>query len=165
MLVLSRDPLSRWGQRLRGVALLLASSPLIGAYLYNQGYRLPFLTCPLRHFTGIPCPTCGMTRSFMAIARRDWQQAIEHHLFGPLLFIAFLIAVLHFSLELWHDRPIKRAFYLDWLRCKWVRTSLAIAYGVYYILRLMAWTHSGELSVAMARSPLGHWLLSAFCIG
>lgn len=40
--------------------------------------------CPLRHIIGIPCPTCGMTRSYRSLLRAKWEQAFLYH---PLFWI------------------------------------------------------------------------------
>ncbi|MEI6221687.1 MAG: DUF2752 domain-containing protein [bacterium] len=50
--------------------------------------------CPLRHFVGIPCPTCGMTRAYRALFRRDVSEAFSMHpLFWlvPILLSIFLL--------------------------------------------------------------------------
>src|SRR6476619_4241636 len=110
MLALSKCSLSRQGRLTRGGILGLCTAPIAGAYWYSQGYRLPFLGCPIRHLTGIPCPTCGMTRSFMAIAQGNWSQAFAHHLFGPVLFVVLAIAVFHLSIELIVGRRISTSY-------------------------------------------------------
>lgn len=45
--------------------------------------RLPS-TCAFLHITGYPCPTCGMTRSVMAIVRGDIHRA---YVMNPLGFL------------------------------------------------------------------------------
>lgn len=61
-----------------------------------------FLKCPLHFFTGWLCPTCGMTRSFVAILRGEWIAAINYHPLGPLLFIVlflyWFLLIFHFDL-------------------------------------------------------------------
>lgn len=93
--VLSKqERLSRWG------FLGLTTAPLVGAALFNHSGTPPFLICPFRAITGIPCPGCGLTRSFMAIARGDFENALRMHLFGPVLFLAFAGAAVLMGLEL-----------------------------------------------------------------
>lgn len=157
MFELSIHPLSGKARRIRLGFLGVSCSPVVGAYFYNQGYRLPFLICPVRHWTGIPCPSCGMTRSFMAIARGDWSQAVAQHLFGPLLFIVLLIAVAHLILELLTGRRIL-AFYDKVIRRKKSQWLLIIMLLIYHALRLYYLSKTGELSLAFEQSPLGQWL-------
>jgi hypothetical protein len=44
-----------------------------------------FTICPLRLFTGIPCPGCGMTRAFAHLAKGEWSAALHDHPLAPLL--------------------------------------------------------------------------------
>ncbi|NES20684.1 MAG: DUF2752 domain-containing protein [Symploca sp. SIO3E6] len=149
----SKERLPRWG------ILSLCSSPIVGAYFYNQGYRLSFLVCPLRHWTGIPCPTCGMTRSFMAIVRGDGDQALTEHLFGPVLFTVFLITIVHVAIELLTGKKIL-VFYDKLFRQRKFQLLCLLIYLLYYGLRLHHLLITGELSVAWEQSPLGQWLAS-----
>ena len=45
--------------------------------------------CFLRRATGLPCPTCGLTRSFYAMGRGAVGEAFEEHPLGPLVFVLF----------------------------------------------------------------------------
>jgi len=42
--------------------------------------------CLVHQLTGHPCPTCGMTRSFIAMSRGDLGAALLWHPLGPALF-------------------------------------------------------------------------------
>jgi hypothetical protein len=44
-----------------------------------------FTLCPLRLFTGLPCPGCGMTRAFAHLAKGEWSAAVHDHPLAPLL--------------------------------------------------------------------------------
>ena len=46
--------------------------------------------CPFRRLFSIPCPTCGLTRSFAAVANCKIRQSVECHALGPLLFLLLL---------------------------------------------------------------------------
>lgn len=159
MFSLSSTRLSSQARLIRLGLLGSCCSPLIGSYLYNQGYRLILLVCPLKHWTGIPCPTCGMTRSFMAIAQGNWSQAVAHHLFGPLLFASFLIAAIHITLELVTKHRIA-AFYTQLIRQKKLQYISLIILMSYHTLRLYYLSKSGELFFAFEHSPFGKWIFS-----
>lgn len=160
MFELSIHPLSGNARRIRLGFLGMSCSPVVGAYFYNQGYRLPFWVCPVRHWTGIPCPSCGMTRSFVAIARGDWSQALAQHLFGPLLFIVLLMTTIHLTLELLTGRRVL-TFYDKVLRRKKLQWLFLIMLLIYHALRLYYLSKTGELSLAVEKSPLGQWLASS----
>jgi hypothetical protein len=152
-------PLSCHARQVRWGILGLCSAPLLGAYFYSRGFKISFLICPLRHLTGIPCPTCGMTRSFMAIVRGDWLQALAAHLFGPVLFASFLIAIVHIASELLTGRRIT-AFYIQLLRRRALQVNILFIVLSYYALRLYYLSMSGELTLAFLNSPFGHLLFS-----
>jgi len=62
---------------------------VIFARLAALGY-LPWPQCWLRNLTGLPCPSCGCTRSLLASADLDLAAALK---FNPLFFL-FCIALL-----------------------------------------------------------------------
>ncbi len=53
--------------------------------------ELPGWTCPLRALTGVPCPTCFLTRATAAALSGDLQGSIHWHAFGPLAAAGLLI--------------------------------------------------------------------------
>jgi hypothetical protein len=152
------SPLTAYQRQLRWGFLGLSATPLVGAVLYNQGWRLPF-ACPIRCLTGVPCPTCGMTRSIMAIARGDWQTAISMHLFGPILFLICTLVITHTAFELLANRQL-RGWHLQVIRDRRLYLSGIASYALYYSLRLYQLSVTGELATSFTHSPLGRLLLN-----
>ncbi len=109
--------------------------PLVSSWLYANGHRFSFVFCPVRHWTGVICPSCGMTRSFMAIARGDWARAIDYHLFGPLLFTGFGLTIVQAILELSTNQRLQ-IFYMQWLKRRDFQLAIFISFIGYYLLRL-----------------------------
>ena len=70
---------------LTGVALFLPYAVTVG--------QLPLIPCTFLHLTGWPCPLCGFTRSFWAIANGRWGFALVN---CPLALGVYLCAVLLF---------------------------------------------------------------------
>ena len=70
----------------RGLAGFHLPATLTG-YLWLKGLQphLPGLSCPLRTLTGIPCPTCYLTRATSAALTGDLAGSIRWHAFGPLV--------------------------------------------------------------------------------
>jgi Protein of unknown function (DUF2752) len=146
------ERLNRWGY------LAIALLPLAGSYAFNQGLTPSFWGCPLLYLTGIPCPGWGLTRSFMAVAQGDWQQAIAFHAFGVVLFGGFAIVSLHLLLELVKGQRI-RAFYLPLIRQPKFQILVFLLLLGYHATRLQSLAQSGELFKAFVHSPLGQsWL-------
>jgi Protein of unknown function (DUF2752) len=155
---LSNSALLSRNQRLKRWAMLgLCSAPVVGAFFYRYGYRLPFFGCPLRSLTGIPCPTCGMTHSFVAIAQGDLDAAIKYHLFGPAIFLLCLAILV---LLLWDLKTNQnRSFpYRRFFAKSRVYVSVGLCYLGYYSVRIVHLVSSGELSKAFWTSPVGTWL-------
>ena len=91
---------------MRGLPAYLLPSSLT-AYLWLKGGHpgLPGLTCPLRELTGIPCPTCFLTRATAASLRGDLGGAMAFHAFGPLAAATVVV---------WSVMAIRRKKLLPW---------------------------------------------------
>ena len=62
------------------------------SYLYlKEYYSLPGISCPFRQITGVPCPTCFLTRSTCLAFQGDLENSFKMHIFGP--FIALFLIV------------------------------------------------------------------------
>lgn len=138
-----RRSLNQSEQIKRIFCLGLTSFPLVATWIYRQGYSATFLSCPMRSLTGIPCPNCGMTRSFLALAKGDLGESISYHLFGPLLFLIFLIVTVHTATELVMGRKVFPPYYqiLYQFKLHWI--GLASYFG-YYLIRLLIGKITGD---------------------
>ncbi len=70
----------------QSLALLLGLMVLARVALH---FQLPLPGCPLREWTGVPCPFCGSTRAFAAMAGLDLVAALR---LNPLVSFAALTA-------------------------------------------------------------------------
>lgn len=61
-------------------------------YFILLGFINPSTRCIFKMFTGIPCPSCGMTRSYGALLHGDFTGAFFYH---PLFLIPILIFVFY----------------------------------------------------------------------
>jgi hypothetical protein len=63
---------------------ILVCGPLLFTLLYlwpvNDSSR--YTICMMRRVTGIPCPTCGMTRSLASLVKGHFSQSLDYHPFG-----------------------------------------------------------------------------------
>src|SRR5436190_3211912 len=69
-------------------------------------WPLPLPQCWLRKLTGVPCPSCGCTRSLAAWATLDLEQAFR---FNPLFFL-LCVALLAWSALRLAERFSRRTF-------------------------------------------------------
>jgi Protein of unknown function (DUF2752) len=115
-------------------------------------------TCPFRHWTGVPCPAWGMTRSFMAMAQGDLSAAFHFHGFGPILFILLGVSMFQLGWECLTNRPL-HLFYSPWLRLPVFWVGLLVIYISYHLVRLKALAESGDLYASFFQSPLAHLII------
>jgi hypothetical protein len=118
---------SRFLERIRQSGYLVPAA--LTGYLWLKGGwpELPGLSCPLRALTGIPCPTCFLTRATCVSLRGDWHQALQLHAFGPLVAAA---------LVLWSVQAIRtRSVYPKGLKA-WHLVVVAVALLSYWAARM-----------------------------
>jgi hypothetical protein len=90
---------ARWKDFVLGgaAAWVLAASvwitPMGNVLAAPSGETLPTL-CWIRASTGHDCPTCGMSRSFVAFFHGDWRHAFRFHPMGPVLASGTVVVVL-----------------------------------------------------------------------
>jgi hypothetical protein len=80
--------------------LLLSAAAIVGAFVLQPGpegslmlpldyigvqLQLPE-TCASRLILRVSCPGCGLTRSFVSVARGEWKMATRANAMGPILF-------------------------------------------------------------------------------
>ena len=73
----------------RRLALLVFGIGAIQALLTSLGcWSWP---CPMHAIIGLPCPGCGLSRGLVSLLAGQWQTALQHHLFSPLLLIVLTL--------------------------------------------------------------------------
>jgi hypothetical protein len=73
------------------IAAGLAAPLLVSSLLSPEAVAGGPVLCWLRAVIGVPCPFCGMTRSFVAFAHGEIGEALRAHPAGPLLFVALVL--------------------------------------------------------------------------
>lgn len=88
------------------------------------------VTCKFHQITGHSCPTCGMTRSLVALAHFHLKEAFQYHLFGPLVYVIFLVSFVALLTEIITGRKIG-------LKIK--PLTIRIAIGIFFSLWIIFW--------------------------
>jgi hypothetical protein len=93
--------------------------------------------CPFRRLTGLPCPGCGLTRSWVYLAHGWWRESLAAHPFGIVavvaaaaLVVAVVVALVRRTpppdLDALVRRPWVLAVVAAWLAFAAVRLALAL---------------------------------------
>lgn len=72
------------------ILLFLIITAVLGVLIITGIYQ-----CPFRAILGIPCPSCGLTRSYLHAARLDFKNAFYYHPLWPVVGIALVIFLLY----------------------------------------------------------------------
>lgn len=110
----------------------LSLGVLAALVLRARGVPLLLPGCPLRTLTGIPCPTCFLTRSALATLHGDLGEALELHLFGPPL-------VLGLGWVGWRQAVMGRELPRLGSSHRLLLIVLGAGLGLYWIVRLGLW--------------------------
>jgi len=109
----------------------------VGALLSPEHIEDGPVVCPFRRLTGLPCPGCGLTRSWVYLVHGWWRESFTAHPFGALLAGAVLalavgVAVARVrrtappSLERLVRQPVAIVVIAAWLGFAVVRAVLAL---------------------------------------
>ncbi len=87
---ITKEPWWAWPAMLLAFALLtwacsLALAPGLDEWTYFMGHQVGD-RCAMEVVTGLPCPSCGMTRSFVHAARFHWFRSFVYNPAGLTLF-------------------------------------------------------------------------------
>lgn len=95
--------------------------------------------CIFQKWTGWPCPTCGATRSFIALAHGRWRQAWQYH---PVGYLYFALTCLNVPLRL---RELRPNWFAPWMgpasrsTRRWELTAWGTAFALSLALGIGRW--------------------------
>jgi hypothetical protein len=128
----------------------IGAATIAGTFLYAPWSQDGPVLCPFRLFTGLPCPGCGLTRSFCAIAQGDLRDAVAFHVLGPALFTALVLGILPLLVQGFTRRPVRLVnSMLFSMRTSYLAAGLLAAF---HIVRLAAMACSGSLWAGIGSS-------------
>ena len=154
--------LDRPERRRKAVDAAICFGILAASFVYAPYAHDGPVLCPLRLATGIPCPACGLTRSFCVLASGRPAEAFAEHLLGPPAFACTGVLGLLWAYEAAAGRRAERLRRLAF--SKHVAWALAGVILAYYAVRMVQWGLTGDLAAWIRGSPCGHvvaWVFGA----
>lgn len=85
-------------------SMWMSTSPEVVSWF---GYEVPVL-CSFRRLTGMNCPGCGLTRSFVFIGHGQIAEAFRLNPMGPLIYAAIAAQLPLRGLHLWRKAAARR---------------------------------------------------------
>ncbi|MBI5816622.1 MAG: DUF2752 domain-containing protein [Nitrospinae bacterium] len=107
------------------IALLFPFTIVLSGNTPNTTWYSP--TCFVRQHTGMPCQTCGLTRSIVAFYRGEWDNSLRYHKSGMLIIVVGLIELFL--------RPLPLLVQHSWF--PWVDMLQFILVGVFVKLDIL----------------------------
>lgn len=75
----------------RSIGVSLIAATVLGLAFQLSDPPLPFPVCLFRLFTGLPCPSCGMTHAFIALGHGRPVEAFLENIMSLFLFLALIV--------------------------------------------------------------------------
>lgn len=116
------------------VAILGTGALGVAALLPAGGIEDGPVVCPFRLATGLPCPGCGLTRSWVYLTHGDLTRAFVNHPFGIVLAVGVLTLLGYVVTRRLRHAPAPS---LDRIvRSPWV-IAILVAWLVFALVRLV----------------------------
>lgn len=126
----------------RAWALATAAGVVVASRLLDARIAAGPVLCPFRWVSGFPCPGCGLTRAFVALAHGDVAAALAFNAFSLPLFAATIVAIPWLALELARGRALGLG---RWAYSRRLALGLALALVTYDVARIVWWAQDGTL--------------------
>lgn len=97
--------------------------------------------CPLKLLSGVPCPSCGITKSMVYFYGGDVQKSLYYHIFGPLV-TGFCIAVIAI---LTTEIITKKEYFNNLLFNKKLGYGLALFLAIYHFIRIVFFVQNNSI--------------------
>ncbi len=128
--------------RNRAAVISVCTATLVLSYVWAPHVHSGPVICPLHGLVGLPCPACGLTMAFCALATRNVMEALRQNALSLPLFLLFIAAPPVSIYELWRRR--RCAFY-SFLFSKRVAYAAGGAVIAYHLARCAWMLHTGSL--------------------
>lgn len=96
--------------------------------------------CLFLEWTGLPCPSCGLTTSFTHLLHGHFSEAFTVHPLGPLLFLGFALAAVC-SLAEYFNRKTPLSRLLNGAKMPWAYAALTVFLGTWMFRLVSTWAN------------------------
>lgn len=129
-------------RRRRCLLITVWAVVFVASFVYRPEFGL--VICPFRRFWGIPCPGCGLTRSFAAFAHGCWADAFRFHLLGPAFYVIGILMFGRAVYELWRGYEVAMVIH----HRNFILTVLLMIVLIAWLVKLGVLYHSGDIVLA-----------------
>lgn len=89
--------------------------------------------CPFKMLTGLPCPSCGITKSIVSFYEGDIYKSLQYHVLGPVTVVFCLGVIILLLIEI----KTKKDYFNNYLYSRKLAYGLAIFLAIYHVIRLV----------------------------
>ncbi len=115
----------------------------LASYVYAPYVHKGPILCPLHAVFGLPCPGCGFTRAFCALAHGDLASALHYNALSMPVAAALLLGAVVAGYEAARGRATRWPRLLFSRRLAWVWAVIVITY---HVGRVGVWAENGTLA-------------------
>jgi len=126
----------RPSRRLAVVGFFVLFGVFVASVFYQPASGNYFTICAFKNLTGLPCPGCGLTHSFCALAKGDIGDAFLFNALGPPLFVALFLLWIRSAFVL--SNRYEFVEFLDRISGRFKPVKVfAMAFAVYGVARIV----------------------------
>jgi hypothetical protein len=140
----------------RVAAILGVAAILLCAHIYAPMAHGGPVICAMHGLFGLPCPGCGMTRAFCALAQADLAAAVRHNALSIPVVLSLLAVTVIAAYEISVGRRTRMHRLLFSHRVAWSWAAVVIAY---HASRCIVWLFSGYLVNGYVKTSWTYHLL------
>jgi hypothetical protein len=89
--------------------------------------------CPFKMLTGLPCPSCGITKSIVSFYEGDVSKSFHYHILGPATVLFSISIIVMLLIEI----ITKKEHFNSYFYSRKLAYGLALFLAVYHIIRLV----------------------------
>lgn len=115
---------------------------------HNDHLKSDQSLCPLKALTGMPCPSCGITKSMVYFYEGNLLKSIEYHILGPFVIAFCFFVIVLFAVEL----KTKKDYFQKYLYSRKLAYGLALFLIIYHIIRLIFFLQNHTFDDVMRES-------------